>query len=91
MATQETPPPLIDFPCFFAIKIMGESNQVFIDTIKALVQTHVPAFSEGDMDTRESASGKYISLTCNVWVTSQDHLDAVYRSVTSHPLVKYVL
>lgn len=91
MATQETLPPLIDFPCFFAIKIMGESSQVFIDTIKALVQTHVPEFSDSDMDTRESASGKYISLTCNVWVTSQEHLDTVYRSVTSHPLVKYVL
>jgi uncharacterized protein len=91
MTTQETPPPLIDFPCFFSIKVMGESNQVFVETIKILVQTHVPEFSEDDIDKRESSSGKYLSLTCNVWVTSQEHLDTVYRSVTSHPLVKYVL
>jgi putative lipoic acid-binding regulatory protein len=91
MTTQETPPSLIEFPCFFAIKVMGESNQVFVETIKVLVQTHVPEFSDSDIDKRESSSGKYLSLTCNVWVTSQDHLDTVYRSVTSHPLVKYVL
>ena len=90
MSEQDTPP-LIDFPCFFAIKVMGDSSQVFIETIKVLVKTHVPEFSDDDLDTRESSSGKYISLTCNVWVTSQDHLDTVYRSVTSHPLVKYVL
>lgn len=91
MSTQDTPPPLIDFPCFFAIKVMGESNQIFIETIQAVVQTHVPEFSADDIDKRESSSGKYLSLTCNVWVTSQEHLDTVYRSVTSHPLVKYVL
>ncbi len=91
MTDQETPPSLIDFPCFFAIKVMGESNQGFVETIKILVQTHVPEFSEDDIDKRESSSGKYLSLTCNVWVTSQEHLDTVYRSVTSHPLVKYVL
>jgi putative lipoic acid-binding regulatory protein len=91
MSTQDTPPPLIDFPCFFAIKVMGESSAVFIETITALVKTHVPEFSDADLDTRESSSGKYISLTCNVWVISQEHLDTVYRSVTSHPLVKYVL
>lgn len=91
MSAQETPPSLIDFPCFFAIKVMGESSEVFVETIHVLVKTHVPEFSKDDMDTRESSSGKYLSLTCNVWVTSQDHLDTVYRSVTSHPLVKYVL
>lgn len=90
MTTQETPP-LIDFPCFFAIKIMGESSPTFVNVIKSLIKSQVPEFKDDDMDMRESSGGKYISLTCNVWVNSQAHLDEVYRSVTAHPLVKYAL
>jgi len=90
MTTQETLP-LIDFPCFFAIKIMGESSPNFVNIIKHLMKEHVPEFKDDDMDMRESSGGKYISLTCNVWVNSQAHLDEVYRSVTAHPLVKYAL
>lgn len=90
MTTQE-PPPLIDFPCFFAIKIMGESSPAFVNAIKELIKSQVPEFKDDDMDMRESSGGKYISLTCNVWVTSQAHLDEVYRSVTAHPMVKYAL
>ena len=36
-------------------------------------------------------SGRFISLTCNVYVTSKAQLDSIYRALSEHPLVKYVL
>ncbi len=86
-----TAPPLIDFPCDFAIKVMGQTEETFAATIIAAIQTIVPTFSATNVEMRASSAGKYISLTCTVYVTSQAQLDDVYRLLSAHPLVKYAL
>jgi putative lipoic acid-binding regulatory protein len=88
--TQATPP-LIEFPCKFPIKVMGETQEIFSSTIINLIQTIVPSFNAEHIEMRASSNGKYISLTCSVDVVSQAQLDDVYRLLTSHPLVKYTL
>jgi len=84
-------PPLIEFPCRFPIKVMGETQEIFSTTIISLIQTIVPSFNAEHIEMRASSNGKYISLTCSVDVVSQAQLDDVYRLLTSHPLVKYTL
>ena len=86
-----TAPPLIEFPCNFAIKVMGETHDAFAATIVELIQTLVPTFTSEHVEMRASSAGKYISLTCSVYVTSQEQLDDVYRALTAHPLVKFAL
>lgn len=86
-----TAEPLIDFPCDFAIKVMGETDAAFSATIIALIQTKVPSFGAERIEMRASSGGKYISLTCTVYVESQVQLDDVYRLLTAHPAVKYAL
>jgi putative lipoic acid-binding regulatory protein len=86
-----TAPPLIEFPCDFAIKVVGETHEAFAATIVEIIQTLVPAFTAEHVEMRASSAGKYISLTCNVYVTSQDQLDGVYRLLSTHPLVKFAL
>ncbi|ACT49162.1 YbeD family protein [Methylotenera mobilis] len=87
----QTTPPLIEFPCNFPIKVMGETQDIFTTTIIGLIQTIVPSFSAEQVEMRASSNGKYISLTCSVDVDSQAQLDDVYRLLTAHPLVKYTL
>lgn len=86
-----TAPPIIDFPCEFPIKVMGEMEATFTETIIRLIQTIVPTFNSGQVDMRASSGGKYISLTCTVHVVSQQQLDDIYRLVSAHPLVKFAL
>lgn len=88
---QQTPPPLIEFPCDFAIKVMGETQDNFAQTIIALIQTKQVSFDSSKVDMRASAGGKYISLTCLVYVSSQIELDDIYRLISTHPLVKFTL
>jgi putative lipoic acid-binding regulatory protein len=83
--------PLIEFPCDFPVKVMGETQKKFPKTIITLIQTILPAFTEAQIESRISSSGKYTSLTCNVHVSSQDQLDEIYRLLSSHPLVKFAL
>lgn len=84
-------PPLIEFPCDFPIKVMGETQDIFSETIINLIQTILPEFNAANIEMRASSGGKYISLTCTVTVISQIQLDDVYRLLTAHPLVKYTL
>jgi putative lipoic acid-binding regulatory protein len=88
---QNVPPPLIDFPCDFPIKVMGLTEDTFAQTIISLIQTIVPEFNASHVEMRASSAGKYISLTCSVHVVSQLQLDDIYRLISAHPLVKYAL
>ncbi|MSP86606.1 MAG: DUF493 domain-containing protein [Methylotenera sp.] len=83
--------PLIDFPCDFPIKVMGETQDSFAQTVIDLIQAIEPTFNAANIEMRTSSGGKYISLTCTVRVNSQVQLDAIYRSISAHPLVKYSL
>ncbi len=85
---QET---LIEFPCNFPIKVLGETHPEFTAAVIATIQQHIPEFDTQHIEMRGSAGGKYISLTCMVYVTSKPQLDGIYQALTSHPLVKVVL
>jgi uncharacterized protein len=82
---------LIEFPCHFPIKVMGETSDEFANTILNVVKMHDASFDASRIEMTGSRTGKYLSLTCSVWVSSQTQLDAIYRSLTSHPLVKFVI
>ena len=87
-ASQET---LIEFPCDFPIKVMGETDADFSKEMINAIQNVIPSFDASQIEMRGSSGGKYISLTCTVYVTSKLQLDDVYRALTAHPLVKFVL
>lgn len=82
---------LIEFPCDFPIKVMGETHQHFTQEMLKTIQNLIPQFDESNIEMRGSSGGKFISLTCTVHVTSKPQLDGIYRALTSHPMVKVVL
>ena len=82
---------LIEFPCDFPIKVMGEAHVDFTAEMIKTIQALAPNFDASNIEMRASAGGKYISLTCTVHVTSKLQLDNIYRALTAHPMVKVVL
>ncbi|MGE5467754.1 MAG: YbeD family protein [Ignavibacteria bacterium] len=82
---------LLEFPCDFPLKIMGAAKDDFATAICEVVVRHAPDFDAASVEMRASSGGKYVSLTCTVRATSKAQLDALYRELTSHPLVKVVL
>ena len=87
----EQPETLLEFPCAFPLKIMGLSSDALAQTVLAIVQRHAPDFDGTTMEMRASTGGKYVSLTCTITATSKPQLDALYRELSGHPLVKVVL
>ena len=82
---------LLEFPCAFPLKIMGLAGGALAQTVLEIVQRHAPDYDGATMEMRASSGGKYVSLTCTINASSKAQLDALYRELSGHPLVKVVL
>ena len=84
-------PDLLTFPCEFPIKIMGPAELGFADTIGALVRQHCPDFDPATLVQRPSRAGNFLGLTATIQAISREQLDALYRALSTHPMVRVVL
>jgi hypothetical protein len=82
---------LLEFPCPFPLKIIGLAGDAMARGVLDVVLRHAPDFDAATMETRSSSAGRYLSLTCTINATSRAQLDALYRELSSHPLVTMVL
>ncbi len=88
---EELPARLLEFPCEFPMKIVGLRTVDYAEKIVAVIKKHDPAFSEKSVQMKASSNGNYISLGVLINATSQEMLDDLYRELSAHPLVKFVL
>ncbi len=82
---------LLEFPCEFPLKIFGHQHEAFAQTMLELMLKHDPDFVAERMEMRASRNARFISLTCVITATSKPQLDAIYRELSGHPMVKMVL
>lgn len=82
---------LIPYPSAFPIKVMGEHVAGFEAAVAAIARQFDPAFDAATIERRPSSAGKYLGLTITITATSREQLDELYRTLSTHPLVKVVL
>ncbi|AIT08659.1 lipoate regulatory protein YbeD [Candidatus Francisella endociliophora] len=85
---QET---FFEFPCEFPIKIMANPQKETVEAILNVFEKHVPNHDKIDFKTKESKTGKYISITAIFTADSKEQLDNIYKEISSHPEVHMVL
>jgi putative lipoic acid-binding regulatory protein len=86
-----TEPSLIEYPSQFPIKVMGTKVEGYVHAVTAIAHAFDPAFDASTIELRESKGGKYLGVTITVTATSREQLDELYRTLSSHPMVKVVL
>ncbi|MDM4767984.1 DUF493 family protein [Pelomonas sp. SE-A7] len=82
---------LIEYPSQFPIKVMGAHVEGFVEAIVIVARQFDPAFDATTIEQRPSKGGNYLGLTITVTATSREQLDELYRTLTTHPMVKVVL
>jgi putative lipoic acid-binding regulatory protein len=89
----EIPPSqsLIEYPSAFPIKVMGAQVEGFESAVVAITTAFDPGFDPASIERRPSKAGKYMGLTLTVTATSREQLDELYRTLSTHPMVKVVL
>lgn len=82
---------LIEYPSAFPIKVMGEQVEGFVEAMLHVAQQFDPAFDPAAVEHRPSRNGRYLGLTLTITATSRAQLDELYRTLSTHPMVKVVL
>lgn len=82
---------LLEFPCDFPIKVMGEAAEDFDALVVELVRRHVADLTEGAVQQRPSSGGRYVSVTVTIQATSRKQLDNLYRELSGHERILMVL
>ncbi|GLX77528.1 UPF0250 protein [Thalassotalea insulae] len=80
---------LLDFPTVLNFKVMGIACDELPDLIIAELQKHTP----GDYSPtiKPSSKGNYHSVAIAVTVTSKEHIELIYQSLSAIEEVRYVL
>jgi hypothetical protein len=93
MTTPAGPPheSLIEYPCAFPIKVMGAKVEGFVDAVVDVARRFDPGFDAASIERRDSSGGKYLGLTITIVATSREQLDELYRTLSTHPMVRVVL
>lgn len=82
---------LLEFPVDFPMKVMGRRVDGFAQAIAEVVGRHVPGFDPAGIELRSSSQGTWLSVTVVARVESRAQLEALYRALAGHPLVRMVL
>jgi uncharacterized protein len=93
MTMREIPPEqsLIEYPSQFPIKVLGHNVDGFVEAIVAVARQFDPGFEAAGIETRPSKGNNYLGVTITVTATSREQLDELYRTLSTHPMVKVVL
>ena len=91
MSQDEPAPSLIEYPSAFPIKVMGHNVGGFVEALSAVARDFDPAFDASTVELRPSKGGNYLGVTLTITATSREQLDELYRTLSTHPLVKVVL
>ncbi len=91
MSKDEPAASLIEYPSAFPIKVMGHNVEGFVEALSAVARNFDPAFDASTVELRPSKGGNYLGVTLTITATSREQLDELYRTLSTHPLVKVVL
>ena len=82
---------LIEYPSLFPIKVMGIKADGYVHAVTVIALQFDPTFDASTIELRKSKGGKYLGVTITVLATSREQLDELYRTLSTHPMVKVVL
>ena len=82
---------LIEYPSPFPVKVMGANVDGFVHAVVSVARRFDPDFDAASVELRPSKAGNYLGVTVTVTATSREQLDELYRTLSSHPMVKVVL
>ena len=81
------PTTLETFPCFYTFKVFGRTSGSFVDVVRDIVGATLGVVPRDSVKVRESAKGKYSSVTLIAYVHSRKQLEQVYADLRAEEQV----
>ncbi|MFC0267892.1 HP0495 family protein [Kushneria aurantia] len=83
--------PVIEFPCDYAIRIVGNNDVEFERDMLDIVERFSPELDRSRVTHRDSRSGKYRSLHVTLWATGEAQLNELFEALKATGRVQMVL
>ena len=83
--------PIIEFPTNFRLRVIGDNTDDFATFVLVMVRRHVPDLTEDGVEVHLSHEGKYLSVIVSFIAESREQLDAIYKDLSSHKRVIYMI
>ena len=82
---------VLEFPCSIPLKAVGAQPEDFEKFVMEIVRKYVPDVSDDAVTSRLSGAGKYMAVTVTFTAESREQLEAIYRELSSHKRVKFLI
>lgn len=70
---------------------MGSKVDGFVHAMTQIAEQFDPNFDAKTVELRDSKNGNYLGITLTITATSREQLDELYRTLSTHPMVKIAL
>lgn len=80
---------LLEFPCSFTYKVMGEAKPELMDKVVKIVQKHAPG--EYEPTLKPSSKGNYHSVSITINATHIEQIETLYKELADIDIVKMVM
>jgi hypothetical protein len=82
---------LLQFPCYFPLKVIGKNVEEFEIQVMGIMHKYVVEADTAQCRRRLSAGNRYLSLTISFMAQSQAQLEAIYKELKELELVMVTL
>jgi putative lipoic acid-binding regulatory protein len=83
--------PLLVYPTDYPFKAIGLAGDDLAEHVKRTLLAAVPGLAIEDVTSRPSSGGKYLSVTVNARLESEDQRRAVYQALSTDPRIVHYL
>ena len=81
----------ISFPCVYPIKVIGADTDQFATQVLEIIARHDTTVDASKVSEKTSQSGKYRSLTVELFAAGEPQLRTIFDALRNLPQVKLVL
>ena len=81
----------ISFPCVYPIKVIGVDTEQFASQVLEIIARHDTTVDASKVSEKTSQSGKYRSLTVELFATGEPQIRTIFDALRNLPQVKLVL
>ena len=82
---------LIEFPCDFKLKAMGNKSDDFIDIVYNITLKYAPETPRDNISINNSSGQKFISVNVTIYATCIEQIHGIYGDLKKHPEVLMTL
>ena len=83
--------PKIEFPCDYAIRVMGDAAPDFRELVVSIMELHAGPVDAARVTVRDSRNGRFMSVTVAIVATGEPQLQAIFDALKATGRVHMVL